>query len=87
MDKPMQMKKLVRADAKELFEAIEGAIYNVRDAMLYLQGLEAFADHFKALGDLYDYMKPDFDMYESLSDAEYRAEMAAQERDYYRSVI
>ena len=87
MDKPMQMKKLVRADANELFEAIEGALYNVRDAMLYLKGLEAFADHFKALSDLYDDMKPDFDMYEDITESEYRAEMAAQERDYYRSVI
>lgn len=87
MEKPRQSKHWYKADASEMFEAIESAMASIRDAMEELRGLEMFADHFNALGDVFDDMKPDYEMYEDITSAEYEAEIAALTRDYYRSVI
>lgn len=86
MQKPDQA-KFYSATNDDLLEGIESAMGSIAEAMENLKGIREYDGYFNALGDLYDEMKPDFDMYEEIADREYDAEQEALRREYWRSVI
>lgn len=86
--KPLQREKMYKCpDNDDLLEAVETALDNISDAMQALRGFEEFAGFFDALGDMYDIMKPDYDMYEQIAEAEDKAELEAMNREYWASVL
>ena len=86
MQKPDQA-KFYSATNDDLLNGIESAMSNIAEAMENLKGIREYDGYFNALGDLYDEMKPDFDMYEEIASREYDAEQEALRREYWRSVI
>ena len=52
-----------------------------------LKGIKDCAGWFDALGDLYDEIEPEREMYEEIIDAEDRREEELLSRDYVRSVL
>ena len=86
MQKPEQV-KFYTADNDDLLEGIESAMNNIAEAMENLKDIREYDGYFNALGDLYDEMKPDYEMYEEIASREYDAEQEALRREYWRSVI
>ena len=86
MQKPDQA-KFYSATNDDLLEGIESAMRSIAEAMENLKGIREYDGYFNALGDLYDEMKPDFDMYEEIAAREYDAEQEALRREYWRSVV
>lgn len=86
MQKPVQA-KFYGATNDDMLNGIESAMNSIAEAMENLKGIRDFDSYFNALGELYDEMKPDFDMYEELASREYDAEQEAMRREYWRSVI
>lgn len=87
MDKPVQTQVTDGNSADNLLEALENALYSIRDAMDELKGYAELQDFFNTLDDLHDEMQPAYDQY--LRGAETaQAELVAElTREYYRSVI
>jgi hypothetical protein len=86
--KPMQREKMYKCpDNDDLLEATENALDSLADAMIALRGWEEFASWFDAIGELYDEIKPEHDMYEQIAEAEDEAELDAMNREYWASVI
>jgi len=84
--KPSQT-KFYHADTDDLAEAISSAMSSIADAMDAMKGMREFEGYFNALGNLYDEMKPDCDMYDDIAAKGYEAEQEAMVREYWRSVI
>lgn len=88
MKKPEQYKKLYKnPDNIDLLTELEEAMDSIASAMQNLAGYEAFTDWFDTLSDIWDEMKPQYDEYEAIDAAEYRAEMDGLNRQYLRSVM
>ena len=88
MKKPEQYKKLQKnPDNIDLLTELEEAMDSIASAMQNLAGYEAFTNWFDALSDIWDEMKPQYDEYEAIDAAEYRAEMDGLNRQYLRSVM
>lgn len=87
MDKPVQTQVTGGNSSDILLDAMENAMFSIRDAMDELKGYAELQDFFNTLDALHDEMQPVFDQY--LRDAETaQAEMVAElTREYYRSVI
>lgn len=87
MFKPTQARLNYDDDAQDKFTALDDAMTSIASAMESLKGYGDFTDWFDALGEIFDEMKPDCEMYENIAGAEYQAELEDLTRDYYRSVL
>lgn len=79
--------KFYRPDNDDLLDGINGAMSSIEDAMRCLRGIREFDGWFDALGNIYDEMQPEQEMYENIAAAEYEAERQALTAEYWRSVI
>lgn len=87
MKRPYQTKKPYTADNDDLYQASEDALGSIAAAMETLRGYWEFDHIFETLGDTYDDLKNMYDEYDAIASKEYREEVEALTRDYYRSVI
>ena len=88
MTKPTQSKHLsIHSDNGDLHEALDMAMFQVREAMDSLKGYSELTDFFNALDDLHDDMYAMFEEVETNIRVEYAEMVREMERDYYRSVL
>lgn len=86
MNKPTNT-KLTDVDSAEKLEALEHAVWSISGAMDALRGIRDCAGWFDALGDLFDEIESDREMYAEIVSAEDEREEEMLSRDYVRSVL
>lgn len=86
--KPEQRKKLQEnTDWGELHEALDSAMFRIREAMDDIKGYCETQDQFSQLSDLHDELYAIYEETEANINAEYADMVREMTREYYRSVI
>lgn len=87
MDKPVQTQVTGGNSTDNLLEALENAMYSIRDAMDELKGYAELQDFFNTLDALHDEMQPVFEQYQRDVETAQAEVVAELTREYYRSVM
>lgn len=74
-------------DWNDQYDALESAMFNVKEIIDVLTGIPEFEDWKLTMEDVLDEMKSAFEPLEARASYEYAQEIAALTRDYYRSVL
>ena len=87
INKPVQTRMRSHSDWSDLHEALDSAMFNIREAMESMKGYPELVDKFSELSDLHDELYAMYEECETNINAEYADMVREITRDYYRSVI
>lgn len=86
--KPKQTKVITQhSDNGDLHEALDEAMFHIREAMEEVKGYGELVDMFSTLSDIHDEMYAMYEECETNLRVEYAEMVREMERDYYRGLM